>query len=78
MIQSGKQMPIDVRAIDGVCVDATPADFLAGLTGLSDDPLRRAAQIAMAAIDLTISVGEGTPALTAAYDALQSALTEAA
>lgn len=60
--------------IEAVGAEPTPADFLACLTGLSDDPLRRAAQIALAAIDLTISVGEGTPALTAAYNALTKAL----
>lgn len=52
----------------------TTTDFINGLVGLSDEPLRRAAQIALAAIDRVISAGDGTAELDAAYDALQEAL----
>jgi hypothetical protein len=62
------------QPVEAEVAEATPDDFLACLTGLSDDPLRRAAQIALAAIDLTISVGDGTPALTAAHQALVAVL----
>lgn len=54
---------------------ASTTEFVAGLEGLSDDPLRRAAQIALAAIDRHfVSDGESDLELSAAYDALQTAL----
>lgn len=49
-------------------------NFVGSLEGLSDEPLRRAAQIALAAIDATICIGDGNAALDAAYQALQTAL----
>lgn len=53
----------------------TTAAWIASLDGLSDEPLRRAAQIALAAIDRIMSDGGSfTPPLEAAYEALQSAL----
>ncbi len=56
---------------------ATPAEitaYIASLEGLSDEPLRRAAQIALNAIDLALSYDEDRISLEAAYDALQAAL----
>lgn len=54
----------------------TGQQWIASLEGLSDDPTRRAAQIALAAIDRYLNGtarGEDTE-LEAAYDALQTAL----
>jgi len=54
------------------------AKWLNAREGLSDDPLRRAAQIALSALDEIITSGDledGTGA-TVAYDALQAALAE--
>ena len=52
----------------------TAAEYITSLDGLSDEPLRRAAQIALATIDRIISAGDGTVETDAAYDALQAAL----
>jgi hypothetical protein len=52
------------------------AEWIASLEGLSDEPVRRAAQIALAAIDQYMNEdedGDGTK-LEAAYEALQAAL----
>jgi len=48
----------------------------ASLEGLSDEPLRRAAQIALAAIDEILTKNEiaDDTGVSVAYDALQSAL----
>lgn len=53
--------------------------YIAGLEGLSDDQLRRAAQIALAAIDQILASDDalsdqGAIAAEAAYNALQDAL----
>jgi hypothetical protein len=50
--------------------------WLGSLEGLSNDPLRRAAQIALAAIDDALTTGdvEDDTGLVVAYDALQEAL----
>lgn len=53
--------------------------WISSLEGLSDEPLRRAAQIALAAIDETLSNGSELTAetpLIAAYDALQAVLAQ--
>lgn len=50
------------------------AAFLASLDGLSDEPLRRAAQIALKVIERIIAAGDGTIETDVAYDALQAAL----
>jgi hypothetical protein len=52
-------------------------EWIGNLEGLSSDPLRRAAQIALTAIDRTIAAGDGTLGLDIAYEALQAALIEA-
>jgi len=51
--------------------------WISRLEGLSDEPLRRAAQIALAALDRVLTEGEADGSVTqaiAAYDALQTAL----
>ncbi len=52
--------------------------WLNKLAGLSDDPLRRSAQIALAALDEIITAGglEDDTAAVVAYEALQAALAE--
>lgn len=52
------------------------AQWIASLEGLSDEPLRCAAQIALAAIDQTLTndSDDNLIPLEAAYDALQAAL----
>jgi hypothetical protein len=56
----------------------TPAAWLAGREGLSDDPLRRAAQLALAALDQIIGscslIEADAVAARVAYEALQAAL----
>ena len=59
-------------------MEQTAEQWIASLEGLSDDPMRRAAQIALAAIDRHMSNDEDGDGLRlqAAYDALQSAINE--
>ncbi len=54
----------------------TKIEWIKKLEGLSDEPLLRAAQIALAAIDeiLTSDVLEDDTPAVAAYDALQKAI----
>jgi hypothetical protein len=54
------------------------AKWVNGLEGLSDEPLRRSAQIALAALDRIITSGdlEDDTAAIAAYEALQAALVD--
>lgn len=49
-------------------------EWIASLEGLSDDPVRRAAQIALAAIDRTLAKDGGDTEMYAAYETLQAAL----
>lgn len=54
------------------------AKWINGLYGLSDEPLRRSAQIALAALEEIMASGdlEDDTAAVAAYETLQSALVE--
>jgi hypothetical protein len=56
------------------------AQWIRKLQGLSDEPLLRAAQIALAAIDeiITADVLDDDTAVVAAYEALQTAIAERA
>jgi len=44
--------------------------YQASLEGLSDDPLTRAAQVALAAIDQHLSAGDRDPGMAEAYELL--------
>lgn len=56
------------------------ARWINSLEGLDDEPVRRAAQIALAALDKIITSGDLTDdtAAVAAYDELQKALAQPA
>jgi hypothetical protein len=60
--------------------DGRTAQWIRKLQGLSDEPLLRAAQIALAAIDeiITADVLDDDMAVVAAYEALQTAIAERA
>lgn len=56
------------------------ARWINSLEGLDDEPVRRAAQIALAALDTILTSGDLTDdtAAVAAYDELQNALAQTA
>jgi hypothetical protein len=69
----------EVKYERGVTKMINTAQWIMNLEGLSDQPLLRAAQIALAAIDeiITADLLNDNTAAVAAYDALQTAIANA-